>query len=104
MTDTMDFGHWEVVMPDNPRGAPVPHYRGLVCLIATDPYIAVVASDGHAVTRHDWPRNARLIAAAPEMLAALQAARPYLISNVAPLEVYQQVVNAIDKAQGRAET
>ena len=49
--------------------------------------------------------NARLIAAAPDLLAALQAVKDWDISNLTldvPLEVRQQMQAAINKATGGA--
>jgi hypothetical protein len=47
--------------------------------------------------------NARLIAAAPELLAALKAVRAWDVSNLAldvPLEIRQQMQAAIKNAEG----
>lgn len=63
-------GPWEAVLPNDPRGQPVPYYCGLVSLVSHDPSISIVASDGY-VESGAWEANARLIAAAPDLLESL---------------------------------
>lgn len=58
---------WEAVLPDDPRGQPAPYYRALVCLVAHDPYIAVVVKDEGSTDSHQWPDIAKAIAQVPAM-------------------------------------
>ena len=69
-------GPWEAVMHDDPRGQPVPYYRALICTVEHSPdrYLAVVQMNGQHVSREQWQSNARLIAAAPDLLAELKDA------------------------------
>lgn len=66
-------GPWEAVLPGDPRGQPVPYYAGLVALVSHDPSISVVTEGGYSAAK-EWEANARLIAAAPDLLAAAQRA------------------------------
>ena len=56
-------GPWRAVETEQP----VPYYNGLVALTAQSPYIAIV-TDGRVCDSMEWPANARLMAAAPELL------------------------------------
>lgn len=67
-------GPWERVDRLDPRGQPVPFYRGLVALVSCDPSIAVVADRGRTASASEWDANARLIAAAPELLRVAELA------------------------------
>lgn len=67
-------GPWEAVLSDDPRGQPVPHYRALIALVSQSPHLSIVAAQRDTVPRQEWEGNARIIAAAPEMHAALCAA------------------------------
>jgi hypothetical protein len=61
-----------------------------------------VARIYHSVPEEDLP-NARLIAAAPELLEALEAVKNWDVSNLAldiPLDVRQKMQAAIAKATG----
>lgn len=68
----------------------------------------VYSAIGSLVAHVDWydngwtPANARLIAAAPELLAALKSGMPW-ISDHAPTEIWNDAINAIAKAEGRSE-
>lgn len=56
-------GEWEAVFTDDPRGLPVPYYRGLVCTVEhSEKYTAVVAKNGY-VDPSQWKPNAQFIAA-----------------------------------------
>jgi hypothetical protein len=52
-----------------------PFYKGIVALVSSSPSLMVVNPNDHCTSREEWEANARLIAAAPDLLAALQAAR-----------------------------
>ncbi len=58
---------WEAILPGDPRGQPVPYYRGLVALVSCDPSIAVVTKDGSTVEKSEWEEIAKLIADAPRL-------------------------------------
>lgn len=72
---------WEVVRRDDPRGQPVPYYRGLICTVEHSPdrYIAIVTKDGRSVTREEWPNNAELIVLAVNSHATLVHQRDALV-------------------------
>ena len=80
-------GPWEAVTDDDPRGQPVPYYRGLVALIErnTGRALSVVLKDGRTVPACDWQANAQLIAHAPADLALLAA----IVRSVAEAECSQ---------------
>lgn len=87
-------GEWEAVLNDDPRGQPVAYYRGLICTVEHGGrYLAVVAKIGCALPAQ-WEANARLIAAAPDLLAALKL----LVSDVADYEAWQRPCHALDVA------
>jgi hypothetical protein len=66
---------WEAVLPDDPRGQPVPYYRGLICCVSHEAkpsgMLAVVTERGRTVPKSEWEANAQLIAHAPTDIAAL---------------------------------
>lgn len=97
-------GPWEAVLPDDVRGQPVPYYRGLICCVSHEEptgMLAVVTKDGSSVPKADWEANARLIAAAPDMLEALkEVVRVH--SYEITLLVSDKVYAAIAKAEGQA--
>lgn len=65
-------GPWEAVLNDDPRGQPVPYYRGLICTVEYgNRHLAVVAKSG-VVSSAEWEANTHLIAAAPQMRDALE--------------------------------
>jgi hypothetical protein len=67
--------------------------------LVTFPYtVADTMNRHHCVTPHEDAANARLIAAAPELLAALKDVREYY----GPSEYMPQVDAAIAKAEGRS--
>ena len=67
-------GPWEAVLDEDPRGQPTGMYRGLVAICEKgERYLAVVAACGE-VDRSQWVDNCRLIAAAPDLLAACERA------------------------------
>lgn len=51
---------------------PSPLYVGLVCIVSDD--LSVVTHNGEESAPDGWEANARLIAAAPELLAACRVA------------------------------
>lgn len=63
---------FELVTDGDPRGQPVPYYRGLVAVVARSPYIAIVTADGSTMPSDRWEEVGRLLAAAPELLEALE--------------------------------
>ena len=66
--ETMKFGEWEPVLRDDPRGQPVPYYRGLVCLVAHgENIISVVTKDGSSIPSECWDDVAKLVASAPTL-------------------------------------
>lgn len=81
-------------------------------------YTTVYDADGYAVCRldlEDWGVNednqdtlerlqakvAAVIAAAPDLLAALKAAKDFIGNGYQPPELVEQMFAAIEKAQGR---
>ena len=71
------------------EGGVSPIYNGLVCIV--DDHLSVIA-EGKLVASDAWMDNARLIAAAPDMLAALKAAEYAIRSNCGrPTETYLAV-------------
>jgi hypothetical protein len=83
-------------------------YKGLICLIEHSPdnYISVVQADGRVVESDEWEANARLIAAAPELLEAVKLALPILRQYTAENAGYpiaETIENAIAKAEGKLE-
>ena len=84
-------GPWEPTNSDDLDDPP----GNVVCTLGDGWYV----SSEHEPTRDSNEADARLIAAAPEMLDALEAA-----AHVLPLgEEYNAVVEAIAKAKGEAE-
>ena len=85
-------GEWDAVLPGDPRGQPVPYYRGLVCLVehSSPGSIAVVTKDGRTVPKAEWEANAAFIAHAPEdiryLLSALKAARDEAVEPMSAAE------------------
>lgn len=66
-------GPWVAVLENDPRGQPVPYYRGLVATVEHGArYLAVVTQTGRSVPKDEWEANARLIASAPDLLEALE--------------------------------
>lgn len=71
----MTPGPWEVVTLHDQRSQPAPTYRGLVCVLEhSERRVSVVAEHGRPALPEEVDANARLIAAAPELLAACQVA------------------------------
>ena len=111
MTTKHTPGPWRWVTVDYIRG----HYDGQYGLVDQGPFDAIwsdatskpvfVAQDasGYRATC-DFPNDidARLIAAAPELLEALIALRDDpVISGVCKSPLWAKMVNAIEKAEGR---
>ncbi len=69
----------------------------------TTDIIAETFGRSGVATYHDAEANARLIAAAPELLAALKAAREFGLDDFKSGEqpIYEQMDAAIAKAEGR---
>jgi hypothetical protein len=69
-------GPWKAIIGDK---QPQKLYKGLICLIEHSPdrYISIVQADGRVVESDEWEANARLIAAAPELLDGLLEIRDY---------------------------
>lgn len=70
-------GPWWACFGDD---QPVAYYPGIVMYVSSDPHITVVTGaegdkSGHVCDRDEWEANARLIAAAPDLLEALSEAR-----------------------------
>jgi len=65
-------GPWEAVFENDERGQPQVIYRGLVCLISHGDRRISVVTDGRNCSTDEWEANARLIAAAPDLLEAVQ--------------------------------
>lgn len=79
-------GEWEAVFANDPRGVPVPYYRGLVCTVEhSEKYTAVVAKSGY-VDQAQWEPNAQFIAAAnPQAVLGLIAEVRRLRGALTPL-------------------
>jgi hypothetical protein len=92
-------GPWEAVLADDPRGQPVPYYRGLVALVESR--VSVVAKCGY-VPKENWEANARLIAAAPALLALLKELIDIEGPQPGNAEWARKVGAEIAKAEGRA--
>ena len=101
-------GPWEAILDDDPRGQPSPMYRGLIALVERSPErtLGVVAKN-HDAARDHWAANAKLIAAAPELLEALRGLLAHEIyANegnqeariTVPLEVIEAARAALAKA------
>ena len=95
--ETMEFGEWEPVLRDDPRGQPVPYYRGLVCLVAHgENIISVVTKDGSSIPSECWDDVAKLVASAPtlatenarltERVKVLEAALTFSAEPVPPVQ------------------
>jgi hypothetical protein len=70
-------GQWKAIITgDQPQKL----YKGLICLIEHSPdnYISVVQANGRVVESDEWEANARLIAAAPELLEAAEEAYRFM--------------------------
>jgi hypothetical protein len=91
-------GPWEAVLADDPRGQPVPYYRGLVALVENR--LSVVAKCGYAPKEH-WEANASLIAAAPDMLTALIKAKAH-IAREEDADDMAECLEAIEEAIAKA--
>ena len=96
-------GPWAAVQEDYPHGQPVVHYRGLVALVELSPdrRLSVVTSDARSVHSLEWPWNARLIAAAPDLLKACKEARHELRESAPSAFALPLLEAAIAKAEGR---
>ncbi len=102
---------WAVVGSDHKQ--PVCYYHGLVAYIADrdheDRFIAVVTGEhgdesGRTVTAEEWEHNARLIAAAPDLLETLEEIVSYEGGADSALHdeyVMERVHAAIAKAKGK---
>lgn len=93
----MTPGPWSVVYEHDERGQPAPTYRGLVCILEVSPErrVSVVAEQGRPALPDEVDANARLIAAAPELLAACRdALKPFDGGTIDRIEA------AIRKATG----
>ncbi len=92
----MTMGPWKVY--DGPQISPI--FSGIVCMIsASDKLIAVITEDEAPVDPSTWGDIARLLSAAPAMLAALngiRAHRPDYADNA-----WDAVDEAISKAEGK---
>lgn len=84
--------------------------KGFGSVVADTPVPEVNGSDaveyygGHLVAESISPANARLIAAAPDLLAALKACLPYAmqaLNDIGGMDEYNAVTNA-EKAIARA--
>lgn len=88
-----------------------PIYRGIICTVEqSERLTAVAAGDGRTAFPDEWSANARLIAAAPDLLEALKALRlQALQSNVNSAanewgrEALEMANDAISRAEGRTE-
>jgi hypothetical protein len=87
-------GTWDAVLNDDPRGQPVPYYSGLICTVEHGERYLAVVSDGRRVSTDEWEPNARLIAAAPDLLAALKAAMAFIKANVADPDITEEMASA----------
>ena len=99
-----DFPKFEAVLPGDPRGQPVPYYRGLVAIVSHDPRISIVTADGSTFDSTRWIAVAHLLAAAPEMLEALDAAEACM-SIVVPRSdkaEYLQILGTVRAAIAKA--
>ncbi len=85
---------------DGPQISPM--FNGIVCVIsANERLIAVITEDETPIDPGEWPGIARLIAAAPDMLAALQS----LVAKSTDTEgdwsaEWRNALDAIRKATG----
>ena len=61
-------GPWKAIIEEK---QPVPYYKRLICTVEHgDEYKAVVAERSEVCNKEEWEANARLMAAAPELLEA----------------------------------
>jgi hypothetical protein len=90
-------GPWDAVPKDDPRGQPGAYFRGIVEIVSMDPPFSIVL----ASRAREWEANARLIAAAPDMLAALQACTDVLNHFPVGSRLRAKVESAIAKAEGK---
>jgi hypothetical protein len=79
-TATHTPGPWEAVLNDDPRGQPSPMYRSTICTVehSGERCLTVVQQDGLTSSRWQWVANARLIAAAPDLLEVVKRGRQKL--------------------------
>lgn len=87
-------GPWEAVLALDKRGQPSPMYRGLVALVENR--LAVVHASGDTVQKEQWEAHCRLIAAAPDLLAACESAIDFLAPHMDMIR--DQLEMAINKA------
>ena len=102
-------GPWEAILDNDPRGQPSPMYRGLVALVERSPErtLGVVAKN-HDVTKDNWAANAKLIAAAPDLLEALRGLLAHEVYTYegnleARITVPQDAIEAARAALAKAE-
>lgn len=98
----VNIGEWEAVLNDDPRGQPVPYYRGLVCFVENSPdrHIAVVSKDGGTITKEQWPVIAELVASAPALLDTLADRDAKIEALEKALTDAMQWAAALARAQG----
>lgn len=95
-------GPWSAVLDDDPRGQPVPYYRGLVALVSMTPGNCVsVVSDGRTVSPDEWKANAVLLASAPALLAVAEMVLA-LADDRTPPELLAAATAAIAEARPTA--
>lgn len=66
-----------------------------------DGKLVCMMREGDTAPEDDWSADARLIAAAPELLAALKNHLPWREEPVQGWGEWEDAVNAINKAEGR---
>lgn len=86
-------GPWKAYVGDE---QPQIFYKRIICLIENNPdsYLSVVTQGAETCHVDEYKGNARLIAAAPDLLEAAKIARMYLS--------HEWIERAIAKAEGEA--